>query len=214
MRLFVAVALPDPVAAVVAALPRPDRPGLRWTSDTQWHVTLRFIGQAQPDEVLAAVPGALSLLGGDWAFAAELGPATAWFAGRRVLQVPVTGLERLAGVVREATQAWGRADEPPFHGHLTVARTVGRRRGPPNLAGAPLAARFDVTEFGVYASRPGPQGSIYERLSRLELTPPEGSPPDQSPDSTGRNLRSPEPPRPNAWSVAQGQWPKTNRPPV
>ncbi len=185
MRLFVAVALPDPVADLVAALPRPDRPGLRWSTPAQWHVTLRFIGQAQPDEVLAAVPGALGRLRTDRALFADLGPTTAWFPGRRVLQVPVRGLERLAAAVREVTQAWGRTDEPLFAGHLTLARTVGRSRGPADLAGARLTARFAVAEFGVYASRPGPQGSVYERLSRLQLMPPAAEPADDSPGGVG-----------------------------
>ena len=171
MRLFVAVVLPEAVADLVAALPRPERTDLRWTTRAQWHVTLRFLGQAQPDEVIAAVPDALGLLGADAAPVAELGPATAWFAGRRVLQVPVGGLEGLAAAVHEVTQPWGRPDEPPFSGHLTVARTVGRRRGPAELAGAQLAACFAVTEIGVYASRSGPTGSVYQRLLRLPLAP-------------------------------------------
>src|ERR1700733_14678840 len=96
MRLFVAVALPDSTRGLVATLPRPDRPGLRWTTPAQWHVTLRFIGQARSEQVVAAAAEAPGLLIGGSKPVAELGPATAWFAGRRVLQVPVKGLEPLA----------------------------------------------------------------------------------------------------------------------
>ena len=175
MRLFVAVPLPDPVADLVAALPRANRPGLRWATAAQWHVTLRFLGEAPPEEVIPAVQGAVDDLGPEETPIAVLGPSVAWFPGRRVLQIPVTGLDRLAGAVRPATAAWGPDDEPPFTGHLTLARTVGRRRGPTDLAGARLSARFPVNDIGVYASRLRPQGSVYERLS-VHVVPGDAGP--------------------------------------
>jgi 2'-5' RNA ligase len=179
VRLFVAIALPDSVVDLVAALPRPDRPGLRWTTPVQWHITLRFLGEAPPEKVIPAVHGALEALARQEAPVAALGPATAWFPGRRVLQVPVAGLDRVAAAVRPATEDWGPRDESPFGGHLTLARTIGRRRGPGDLAGARLSARFPVTEIGVYASRPGRQGSVYERLSAHHLVPPGPRPDSQ-----------------------------------
>lgn len=172
MRLFVAVALPDSVADLVAALPRPDRTGLRWTTPAQWHVTLRFLGEAPPDEVIPAVQHSLDRLEPTEAPVVRLGPATEWFPGRRVLHVPVAGLDHLAAAVRPATKAWGPPPEAPFAGHLTLARTVGRRRGPGDLAGAPLSADFPVTEIGVYSSRPSGHGSVYERLSAHAVVPP------------------------------------------
>jgi 2'-5' RNA ligase len=173
VRLFVAIALPDSVTDLVATLPRPDRPGLRWTTPAQWHVTLRFLGEAPPEDVIRAVDGALDGLGRQRGLVAAVGPATTWFSGRRVLQVPVGGLDRLAAAIRPVTDAWGPRDEPPFAGHLTLARTIGRRRGPADLAGTPLSARFPVTEAGVYASRTGRQGSVYERLAAFHLVPPD-----------------------------------------
>lgn len=171
MRLFVAVALPDSVAEVVAGLPRPERPGVRWTAPDLWHVTLRFLGDAPPDEVTRAVPGALAFVG-EAPVTASLGPASAWFPGRRVLQLPVAGLDRLARAVTRVTRTWGPEDDHLFSGHLTLARTIGRRRGPPDLSGAPLSIAFPVTEFGLYSSRPGRDGPVYERLAVARLAPP------------------------------------------
>ena len=55
MRLFVALVPPPAVLggleAVVAPL-RALRPGLRWTSQDAWHITLAFLGEA--DETAAA----------------------------------------------------------------------------------------------------------------------------------------------------------------
>ena len=54
-RLFVAVWPPPEVLDVLAALPRTERPGVRWTTRDQWHVTLRFLGMADPAEAVEAV---------------------------------------------------------------------------------------------------------------------------------------------------------------
>lgn len=176
MRLFVAVDVPETVATLVAALPRPHRASLRWTTSDQWHVTLRFLGQVEPSRLegpgglmagLAAVPSALAQAGVG-PVRATLGPALAWFPGRQVLQVPVDGLEPLADAVARATVAWGEADQP-YRGHLTVARVRGRARGPASLAGAPLSASWAVGEFVLYSSTLGGGGSRYEAVQRITL---------------------------------------------
>jgi 2'-5' RNA ligase len=50
------------VVAQLAALDRPTRPGIRWTTEDQWHVTLRFLGEVGEEE-LERVKGALERLG-------------------------------------------------------------------------------------------------------------------------------------------------------
>ena len=86
MRLFIAVWPPPDVLDTVARLDRPDVPGLRWTTPDQWHVTLRFLGQCEVEEVERAWEGvAHSPVG-----RATMGPVTSRF-GRRILHVPVDG---------------------------------------------------------------------------------------------------------------------------
>ena len=96
-----------------------------------------------------------------------IGPATAWFSGGRVLQIPASGLEGVAEAVRQATvPIIPDAGEAPFVGHLTVgarARTPGRPvhsggRGRNCLHGsvrcaAPLARRLSAVRPGVPATR-------------------------------------------------------------
>jgi 2'-5' RNA ligase len=174
VRLFVAVSLPEHVVELVRGIDRPDVRGLRWTTEQQWHVTLRFLGQveaAEPvEEALGLVPDALASAGGT-DVRAVLGPRVAWFPGRQVLYVPVSGLDSLAQAVGDATAPWGqRAEDRPFSGHLTLARARGRARPPARLAGAALGAQWRVEAFVLMSSVLGRGGAHYERLATVALT--------------------------------------------
>lgn len=122
-RLFVAVWPPDDVVRKLAAMPRPEADGLRWTKPERLHITLRFLGQC--DEAEAAQ--ALRRVNFSPATVA-LGP-TLKRLGRGVVMLPVSGLDGLAAAVTEAT---GHIGQPPpnrrFTGHMTMARF---RRDPP-----------------------------------------------------------------------------------
>jgi 2'-5' RNA ligase len=172
VRLFVAVAPPDPVVELLQQLPRPEDAALRWTTHEQWHITLRFLGgvddPAPVAEALVRVPAALRA-SGVHEVRAELGPASAWFEGRRILQVPVAGLEPLAGAVADATGAWGTPSPAPFIGHLTLARVRGRGRGARSLAGSPLEASWAVDRIELMSSRLGPGGARYATEATVAL---------------------------------------------
>lgn len=177
-RLFVAVWPPDEVLDAVAALPRPEVPGLRWTGREQWHVTLRFLGQVDDAGVVAAALGSLAgerpvgagpLAGerpvGAGPLEAVAGPAVERF-DRRVLHVPVAGLEPVAAAVVAATAAIGQPpDDRPFAGHITIARAIGRARPPlAALVGTPIAGRWPVDEVCLVASQLSSKGARYEVL--------------------------------------------------
>ena len=164
-RLFVAVWLPDDVLDLVAALPRPEVEGLRWTTRGQWHVTLRFFGSVELDEAVDAVRRLSAP-----ATTAELGPEVARF-GRRILHVPVGGLERVAEGVVRATRKVGRPPEDrPFAGHVTLARTRDRRGADLRpLAGLPVAASWPVREVCLVESRLHPHGARYEVVECVPL---------------------------------------------
>lgn len=176
MRLFVAVDLPPEAVDLVEGLVRPELSSLRWTTPEQWHVTLRFLGEIPASELdgsrgllaaLGTVPEALTAAGVGRVEAA-MGPASAWFPGRQVLQVPVDGLDQLAGAVALVTQAWGEPEQG-FRGHLTLARTRARARAPASLAGVALASSWVVPDLVLYSSSLGPGGSHYSALHRVTL---------------------------------------------
>jgi 2'-5' RNA ligase len=177
VRLFVAVDLPAEVTDKVAALERPRLRSLRWTTPEQWHVTVRFFGEVPEDDLegpgglRAALDTVPALLAEEAPGPVEavLGPAVAWFPGRQVLQVPVGGLDAVAGALSRATGGWGTPPDRPFRGHLTLARARGGARGPASLAGAVLWARWVVGEIVLYRSVLGPDGSRYGALHRVAL---------------------------------------------
>jgi RNA 2',3'-cyclic 3'-phosphodiesterase len=164
MRLFVAVWPPPEVVATLAALPRPEVDGVRWTTADQWHVTLRFLGTVDD---AAAVEGALTSVRAP-ATRAVMGPAVIRLS-RHVLCVPVAGLEQVAAGVTSATTHLGHPPEDrPFKGHLTLARgRPGAHARPP--AGAALAAEWNVGEVCLVESRLHPHGARYQVRARFSL---------------------------------------------
>lgn len=155
-RLFVA-AWPDAsVADALRAVPRPDARGIRWVPDEQWHVTLRFLGVCDRDDVAdrlaaATLPRAL----------ARLGPAVDWLGPQLV--VPVAGVDELAASVAAATVDVGNAPEPAFRGHLTIART--RRDATSTVLGEPMSGSFEVREIALVRSELTPSGARYTTVA-------------------------------------------------
>jgi 2'-5' RNA ligase len=167
MRLFVAVWPPEGVLEAIRSLPRPPLIGARWTREDQWHVTLRFLGElAEPEDAeqaLGRVPAMPDQV------VADAGPAVACL-GRRVLCVPVAGLEGLASAVVRSTAKVGRRPERrPFAGHVTLARSPkgGWRTGDVvGAEGVPFRARWEVEELTLVASVPEGGAHRYEVVAR------------------------------------------------
>jgi 2'-5' RNA ligase len=180
MRTFVAAWPDGAVRERLAALELGRAKNLRLVGPARWHVTLRFLGDVARE---ALGPLGETLVAAATAFPGpvecRLGPATGWFTGVRVLQLPAAGLDELASVVRAATLGvvpGPDQDEPPFNGHVTLARAKGRL-GPAAqaaLAGIPFDARFTVASIDLVASEPSPHGHVYSTLVRAALGPPSG----------------------------------------
>jgi RNA 2',3'-cyclic 3'-phosphodiesterase len=175
MRMFAAVWPDETTRRRLSLLELGPAPGLRLVGPDQWHVTLRFFGDVDDDlmpGLLDALTRAAATVG---SVRCEVGPATAWLDGGRVLHVPVAGLDAVARAVREATGPIVpdlESGPRPFTGHLTVARSRrGRRDGPDPaaLAGVPFVASFDVEAFDLVASELTPEGPRYTTLARLTL---------------------------------------------
>ncbi|HEV3225279.1 MAG TPA: 2'-5' RNA ligase family protein [Acidimicrobiales bacterium] len=164
MRLFVAVRPPGEVVEALAAVPRPVSDAVRWTGAGQWHVTLRFFGEVDDaTPITSTLNGALL---DAQPVVVRIGPR-ATTLGRGVVCLPVDGLRDLAGRIAEATRDHGaRPPARAFHGHLTLARTKGRR---PPIDGFALDASWTVGEVELVRSHLGGGPARYEPLATFVL---------------------------------------------
>jgi 2'-5' RNA ligase len=130
----------------------------------QWHVTLRFLGDADTAVLIAALATI------PWVDLApvdvHLGPTTQTLG--KVLMVPADGCDDLASHLRAATMGIG---EPPldqrFVGHLTLGRF--KDQPLPSLVGLPVAALFKADEVLLLSSETRPEGAAHEVRARFSL---------------------------------------------
>jgi len=176
IRLFVAVALPNPVAESLVLL-QGGVPGARWSTREQLHLTLRFIGEVDGREA-AAIDDALATIRAP-RFTLELkGVGEFGRKNPRALWVGVRDGAPLIHLQRKVESAMQRVGLPPeerkFSPHVTLARLKGspRDRVITFLSSHALyaSAPFEVVSFVLYSSTLRPNGSLYrpEREYALE----------------------------------------------
>lgn len=181
VRLFVAVRPPDEVLDAVEEVvdgARRSMVGPRWTRRDQWHVTLRFLGHVD-DEQVGAISQALDTVSRMPPFPVRLGGGGAFPrpSRARVVWLGLAGgddpMTRLAGSVNRALEPLGfEPEKRDFHPHLTLARV----RNPGDVTPAvealgddPVGPAFTVEEVVLYQSRLSPKGARYEPLSAVPL---------------------------------------------
>ena len=101
--------------------------GVRFVKPENWHVTLRFLGEAHPDDVVDALAGTPFEPA-----TARLGPGVDLLFDR-MLVVPVAGVDDLARAVITRTASIGEPPRKRFVGHLTLARVKPHAPMPPAL---------------------------------------------------------------------------------
>jgi RNA 2',3'-cyclic 3'-phosphodiesterase len=158
-RLFVTVWPPEDLLDRLAVAERPRDRGVTWMPRENLHVTLRFLGEADADEVIARLDG-VELPGAT----ATVGPAIDVMR-ERTLVLPVAGVDDLAAAVHAALRGVGSEPERRrFVGHMTLAR-LARGARPDRSIGRRFAATFDVEEVALVESTLTPDGAVYETLA-------------------------------------------------
>lgn len=158
-RLFLAVWPPADVVEMLTELPRKDQQGVRFVAPKNWHATLRFLGEANIDEVCEAMDRAELPTA-----VARVGPAINML-GTHSAMAPVNGLHELSATVIKATAGLGSLDpRPTFTGHITVAR-VKRGAIVHKVVGMFCQAEFDVDEVALVESRLHPDGARYATVA-------------------------------------------------
>jgi 2'-5' RNA ligase len=177
MRLFVALAIPTPVAQSIMLI-QGGVPGARWQTREQLHLTLRFIGEvdgrdaAMLDDALTGIeaPGFDLQLHGVGQFGNKQ-PHTLWASAR--------SNEALMHLQRKVDNAIRRVGQPQdahkFTPHVTVARLKHPEQGKViewlTHNALYTSPEFQVGAFQLYSSRLTSDGSVYavERDYPLEL---------------------------------------------
>lgn len=131
---------------------------------------LAFLGPVPDDEHGDLVGGLRSVGAAESPRTAVLGPATS-VLGPKVLCVPVSGLDQLAGAVRGATARFNRSPDrdEPFVGHLTLARARRGRPVPRAGIGVAVSSAWTVLEIRLVSSATGRSGTKYTPTAFVPL---------------------------------------------
>ena len=183
IRTFVAVLLAPEVRSSLiefsTRLARTLPPDLvRWSTEHQLHLTLRFLGKTIPSAVPKigeAMAEAASRCSRFEAALGELG----YFPNRRRPNVVWVGLLDSGGglaALRERLDVslltiWCPPEDRPFHPHLTLGRVRGRLTVPnePIWQEPPLAVTIPIESIHLMQSNLKPGGAEYAELHRVDL---------------------------------------------
>jgi len=176
IRSFIAIHLDEAVRKAVESEVERLKPLARsvsWVPAQNLHLTLKFLGELQPEALETVKEGLIEgvpeaepftlAFHGLGAFPGLARPRVIWVGVARggrecqALQAHVDAALARRGFPKEAR---------PYTPHLTIARKVSRRPRP--LAFEPI--RWQINEFCLVQSKPGDTGSEYQVLSRWPLT--------------------------------------------
>lgn len=173
-RLFVAIRPPEEVREKLLDLME-GVPGLRWQTDEQLHLTLRFIGEVERP-VAEDVAVALGRIRFDPCDIALDGVGR--FDQRRggALWAGVSPKEQLKALAQKVERACQSAGLPPerraYHPHVTLARWS---KAAPNLApfierhGSLRSEPWTIDHFTLYESHLTRDGAHYEAVAQYTL---------------------------------------------
>jgi 2'-5' RNA ligase len=189
MRLFVALDIDDAIQQRLDDYVRtlqPRLPGVRFVRSTNYHITLKFLGEVASSDVVAERlreirSSAFEIAVHDVGFFPNAHAPRVFWAGIDSLHVG-----ELARAVDQALSGLGFRAESEFHPHLTLARNGSGRprperseRGPEAFAQlsafvasspAPEFGTMTAREFFLYESRLSPSGPSYIKLEGFTLT--------------------------------------------
>jgi 2'-5' RNA ligase len=164
VQLFVGVWPSLKVRKVLSEYPRPDHPGVRWATPSQWFVTIRPLGHV-PDRV---VPELIETLRDELDGAPRPRLSLGTPLHGEWLRSPVSGLEELLDVVFEVTEPLVPRTHP--QNEWTANLVLARGRSPRELV-APLAASWTATEVALAKATRTPEGPGYEDIEAFPLEP-------------------------------------------
>ena len=184
MRLFVAIEIPDDIRAVFGVLIKELRivqPQAKWVRPENLHLTLKFLGNTEPEK-LQAVQTALSSIHSEQSVHLEF-RGLGFFPNEKKPRVFWAGLQvssNLAELAARIDKAMHGLDFPlerrPFVPHLTLARFEPPGASPRLLNVGRLRAldsfgSLTATEFHLIESKLKPAGAEYTTVQTVRFAP-------------------------------------------
>lgn len=174
-RLFFGLELPPEIKARLLKI-RSAVPGAKWQGAEQLHITLLFMGAVSQEDLEAMAGSARGIksepflldVAGIGCFGQPQRPKNLW-AGVQP-EAPVAGLNKSLGALMER-RGFG-AERRVFRPHITLARFKRQAGSVEPLLDEYSDSRFgqfQVTEFVLFESKPGPAGSVYSVIERFPL---------------------------------------------
>jgi RNA 2',3'-cyclic 3'-phosphodiesterase len=183
MRTFIAIPLPDECRTMLDKMQldlRSCGADVRWAAIPSMHLTLKFLGEADPEIIpkledslasIARLQRSFALrLRGLGCFPNQKNPRVIWCG----IEGEIENLIRLQQHVETACFQFGFARENrDFHPHLTLGRVGGKRNLQALLdcikMGSDLESGFKPDHFNIYRSILKPQGAVYSVLKTITL---------------------------------------------
>lgn len=184
MRTFIAIPIPEECRTMLGRLQqnlRAFRSDVRWAAIPSIHLTLKFLGEANPEilpELAKSIESAVKTqagfelrLHGLGCFPNQRNPRVIWCG----MEGETERLSALHQSVETACASFGFAPENRvFHPHLTLGRVKGKRNLQPLLdcikIGSDLECKFKADHFNIYKSKLMPQGALYTVLKTIVLS--------------------------------------------
>jgi RNA 2',3'-cyclic 3'-phosphodiesterase len=184
MRAFIAIPLPDECRSLLDRMQQTLRSygaDIRWAAIPSIHLTLKFLGEADPD-IIPNLSEALEQdihsqhsfslrLHGTGCFPNPQNPRVIWCG----IDGDTASLSQLQQQVETSCARFGFAPEDrDFHPHLTLGRVKGKRNLQPLIEcikmGSDLESSFIADHFHIYKSTLKPQGAVYSVLKTIALS--------------------------------------------
>ena len=157
------------------------RPDVRWVAIPSIHLTLKFLGEVNPeivpeltksiDNAVKAKAGFELCLHGLGCFPNQRNPRVIWCG----IEGDTERLSEMHQTVEAVCATFGFAPENrQYHPHLTLGRVKGKRNLQPLLdcikIGSDLECKFKADHFNLYKSTLRPQGAVYTVLKTIVLS--------------------------------------------
>ncbi len=183
MRTFIAVPLPEECKSLLGQLQdklKPYGADVRWVAVTSIHLTLKFLGEIDPELIPKLMDALRTASAGQTCFQLSLRGLGGFpnLSSPRVVWCGLGGdsgkLSRLQAKVESACEGLGfKPENRPFSPHLTLGRVQGKRNLQRLLDYIKIAPdfeqAFEADRFHLYRSVLTPRGAVYSVLETIQL---------------------------------------------